>query len=65
LLAFKEKYQQLEEENRLLKRQTKMGSSEIARFSPIYDKSTVGQGVGNSVDDYERILSQMRGVARY
>ena len=42
-----------------------MGSSEIARFSPIYDKSTVGQGVGNSVDDYERILSQMRGVARY
>lgn len=42
-----------------------MGSSEIARLSPIYDKSTVGQGVGNSVDDYERILSQMRGVARY
>ena len=49
----------------MLKRQSKIGNSDIAKFSPIYDKSTVGQVVGNSVDDYERILSQMRGVSRY
>ncbi len=65
LLAFKQKYQQLEEENRNLKRQSKIGNSDIAKFSPIIDKSYNGQTIGNSLDDYERYLSQMRGVNRF
>jgi len=54
----------LEEENRVLKRQSRMGSGDVNKFSPIYDKS-MGQAVGASSDEYERLLSQMRGVNRY
>ncbi len=37
-----------------------MGSSDLARLSPIYEKS-IGQNIGSSLDDYERFLSQMKG----
>jgi hypothetical protein len=64
LLVFKQKYQQLEEENRQHKRQSKFGSSDIAKFSPIYDKSSA-QGIGASMEDYEKLLSQMKGFNRF
>jgi cell shape-determining protein MreC len=60
LLAFKQKYQQLEEENRHLKRQSKYTSTDLTKLSPIMDKS-VNNNVGASLDDYEKLLYQMRG----
>jgi hypothetical protein len=64
LLVFKQKYQQLEEENRILKRQSKFGSSDLTKLSPIMEKSS-HQVVGASLDDYERLLSQMRAPYKY
>ena len=64
LLVFKQKYQQLEEENRLLKRQSKLGNSDLTKLSPIYEKSN-GQGIGASMDDYDKLLSQMRSFSKF